>query len=208
MRYSRVRAVSSALRTLVRWAAVIATAPGLASATVIDFDQLPDGTAVTNQYAEATFSSSLEKAIYVVTFPAIANSHPNIICVGPAAGGFDCTGPIYIDFATPVNNLTFWAIEANAPGVTAVFTICENGSCPHHPNDYLNGRNGPGNTFVDLSAYANVTRLEIGYVGSPETENGIGWDTFSFDPVPEPGTGLLVIAGLLGLTMGRRADRG
>src|SRR5688572_20077523 len=130
MRHVRPRSTSGF------WAAAIVAhliVPAIAAATVIDFDALTHGTIVTNQYAGAVFSSGPGRVIYAYQFPSIANTSPNIICTGPAAGGIDCTGAVFIDFTVPVNDLTFWAIEANDPGVAAVFNVHENGIPMHHP---------------------------------------------------------------------------
>jgi hypothetical protein len=150
--------------------AVSVCLPGaaFAAAVRIDFDDLPRGTVVTNQYAEATLSSAAGAANYVLEFSTTVNggggSGPNILCTGPApsptqSGSVDCLRDTYVDFTHPVNNLTFWAIEANYPGVAAEFNIYEDGA--YYQTVPLYGRGGPGSTFVDLSAFAHVTRLEI-----------------------------------------------
>src|SRR4030095_9277461 len=106
--------------------------PGMASATMIDFDDFPDRTLVTNQHAEAAFSSSPGFANYVYSLyqhPNVPNSPLNILCTGSAStGSLHCVHDTYIDFTVPVNNLTFWAIEANYGGIAAEFNIFTNGT--------------------------------------------------------------------------------
>jgi hypothetical protein len=61
------------------------------------------------------------------------------------------------------------------------------------------------NEFVDLSAFSRVTRVEIVNIFNDfGTENGIGWDTFSFDVVPTPSSAALLSIGLLAGARPRR----
>lgn len=175
---------------------------GLASSaqalTVIDFDGFTG--LVTNQYASATFSSIAGAANYSFAF-ATAHSGPNILCTG-GANGIDCLSPTIIDFTNPVNALTFWAIEPNVAGPTAQFNVFENGSYSATVN-FISAGGSPYNQLVDLSAFSNVTRLEIvSILNDPTNENGIGWDTFSFEVVPAPSSAVLLAIG--GIAMGRR----
>ena len=140
------------------------TVPAMAAAaSVINFDALPDRTVVTNQYPEATFSSSAGYSNYTYDISGagdIFNSPPNILCTDSASTGtLDCVNDTHIDFTVPVNNLTFWAIEANYGGVAAEFNVFENGTFSQTVPLY--GRDGPGNSFVDLGGFINVTRVEI-----------------------------------------------
>jgi len=176
---------------------------GLASSaqalTVIDFDGFSG--VVTNQYAEAVFSSSVGSANHSFAF-GTAHSGPNILCTGGTTGGIDCLRDTYIDFTNPVNDLTFWAIEANVAGVTAQFNVFTNGSFAGTA-DLVSSGGGGNNEFVDLSAFSNITRLEIvNILDDPNNENGIGWDTFSFNVVPAPSSAVLLAIG--GIATGRR----
>jgi len=148
-----------------------------AESVFIGFDDLPSGTLLTSQYPGVIFSSSQGCANYVYSF-----STGNIICTGPIGGSIDCVRDTYIDFTSPVNNLTFFAIEPNVAGVDAQFRIFQNNT--YTTTIDLIGLGGAGNEFVDLSAYAHITRLEIVNILQSPLENGIGWDSFSFTPVP------------------------
>jgi hypothetical protein len=160
----------------------VAFATGAAGAqTVIDFDDLPSPTVVTNQYPEATFSSNNGELNTAFSF-ATAHSLPNILCSGTAQVT-DCVRDTFIDFTEPVSNLKFWAIEANHPGVTARFNVFESGRFAETVNFVSLGQVGA--QLVDLSAFANVTRLEIVDILIDPSENGIGWDTFSFSTSEE-----------------------
>lgn len=175
---------------------------GLASSaqalTTIDFDGFAGE--VTNQFAEATFSSSAGFSNFAIAAGA-AHSGSNILCSG-SANGVDCLQDTYVDFTNPVNDLSFWAIEANAVGVTAQFDVFENGAFSATVDLVSSGGVG-NNEFVDLSAFSHVTRLEIvNILNDPNNENGIGWDTFSFNVVPAPSSAVLLAIG--GIAAGRR----
>lgn len=174
---------------LVAIVAGISCASANAGLVVINFDNLPSGTTVTNQYPEATFSAG-SGGNTAFSFGS-AHSAPNIICTP------SCIVDTYVDFTNPVKNLTFWAIEANAAGHTADFNVFVNGSFAATV-PFISSGGAPHNEFVDLSAFTNVTRLEIvNILNNPTTENGIGWDTFSFEVIPAPGSlALLAIGGL------------
>ena len=178
---------------LVFLAATTAAATGQ---TVINFDNLNNNDVVTNQYPGVTFSSSAGNQNYAINRPGSAHTAPNILCSGPI-GGLDCIQDTYIDFSTPVNNLTFWAIEANVVGVTAQFNVYENNAFSTTVDLHSSG--GKGNMeFVDLTAFNNVTRVEIVNILVAFDEQGIGWDTFRYYSVPAPGTlGAIAIGGLL-----------
>lgn len=192
------------IRTTATLAALAATTVTATAQTVIDFDSLGNGVVVTNQYPGVTFSSSAGNQNYAINRPNSAHTAPNILCSGPI-GGLDCIQDTYIDFAIPVNNLTFWAIEANVAGVTAQFNVYENFALSATVN--LNSAGGKGNQeFVDLSAFNNITRVEIvNILNDPINEQGIGWDTFRFYSVPTPGTLTALVAG--GLLASRRHRR-
>ena len=158
-------------------AMIVALATGAAGAqTVIDFDDLPSFTVVTDQYPEAMFSSNIGELNTAFSFPN-AHSPPNILCSGTAQV-IDCVRDTFIDFTEPVSNLTFWAIEANLAGVTAKFNVFVAGELAATV-DFVSIDHA-GAQLVDLSAFVDVTRLEIVDILINPDENGIGWDTFSF----------------------------
>lgn len=175
---------------LVAVVAGLSCAAAHASLVVINFDNLASGTIVTNQYPEATFSAGL--GVNTAFSFGAAHSAPNIICT-PL-----CIEDTYIDFTNPVKNLTFWAIEANAAGHTADFNVFVNGAFAATV-PFISAGGSLHNEFVDLWAFTNVTRLEIvNILNNPTSENGIGWDTFSFEVVPAPGAAaLLALGGLV-----------
>src|SRR5262245_54259216 len=80
---------------------------GAARATVIDFDDLASGVAVTNQYPEATFSSDAGFENATDSFYNLGTSTPNYICTRLTGGEFTCTNTTFVVFTFPVNNLRF-----------------------------------------------------------------------------------------------------
>ena len=85
----------------------------------------------------------------------------------------ECLDNPYIDWDNPINNLRFEAIKPNFDGPDATFKIFQNGV--HTATEVLIGLGGGGNKGVDLSAYNNITRLEIvDILVDPVFENGIG----------------------------------
>ncbi len=168
---------------------------GTGFATVINFDNLAAGVAVTNQYSASATFSSVTGEVNATTAQDLGSSLPNFICTAPVGGSIDCTHDVFVDFTNPVNNLTFLAVGVNNVGVVAEVNVFENGS-------FFNTVNiiGAGTPFtpltVNLSAFSNVTRIEI--VNDIDAA-GIGYDDFSFGAatgVPEPSTFGLLAAGL------------
>lgn len=166
----------------MRWSAIAAalTLASTASAqTVITFEEVPPGTLLTDQYPDVTFSSSPGNSNYA--HPFIAG---NILCTGPTGGTITCVPDTYMDFTTPVSDLRFQAIEPNGSGVVAQFRIFENGVLAA-TEDLIGLGGGSGTIAVDLTAYSDVTRLEIvNILDDPVTRNGIGWDTLMFTAAP------------------------
>lgn len=178
---------------------VAACSVSVSQAVVVGFDDLPNGSSVTTQYPGVTFSTLSGQFNMAYGFVG-ATSASNILCTADVGGSVNCANPTYLDFTNPVNSLTFWAIEPNNSGPVAQFNIFTVGNAP--VSVILNGLAGSGNVLVDLSAYSNVTRLEIvpapGFSQLDEGGGGIGWDDFSFTPVPAPsGLALVGIAGLM-----------
>jgi Kelch motif protein len=142
---------------------------------VIDFDLLAAGVPVTNQYADATFSSDSGFLAWTVA-TSQGNSLPNAIATGPAAGGVDGTHDLDVDFPRPVVGLAFDAIGVDGAGNVATVNVYERGLfAAALPIDGLGTPAVP--VHVDLSVYRDVTRIEIVSVGDA---GGIAWDDFVF----------------------------
>lgn len=82
---------------------------------------------------------------------------------------------MFIDFATPLSNLTFNAIAANSTGGSFDVSILHGGQT----TTLQIAGNGSSTvpTPVDLSAYVGITRLEIVNVIDAA---GVGFDDFRF----------------------------
>jgi len=181
-----------------------------ASANVVNFDDLTDGTVVTNQYAsqDITFSSANGEQILVTAQSEYQSTPPNFICTG-SGNGIDCAGTVIFNFATAVNDLQFDAVgNQNAIGTSfAEADIYENGVLTVSNVQLLVSQ---GNFLPDhqnFSAYSDITEVVIFNNTDPA---GTGYDTISFDPlsnsgVPEPATWAMMLIGfgVVGFAMRR-----
>jgi len=178
---------------------ICVTVPDCSASVVIDFDELFDGDVLTNQFPEATFSSSAGNVNVITAQPDIAHTPPNFICTGPAGGSINCVEDTFVDFTNAVDSLTFWAI-----GVGDVGTVAEVNVFVGDVFDTTVDIVGLGDQFtpfmVDLSSFSNVTRIELVNITDGA---GIGWDTFSFSVMTEPsdlnGDGIVGIEDFLAL---------
>jgi hypothetical protein len=183
-----------------------------AHANLITFEDLTNGTVVTNQYAaqDITFSSANGEQILVTTQPAYQSTPPNFICTGTSS--IDCTGTVIFSFTTPVDNLQFDAVgNQNAIGTSfAQADIYQNGVLTVSDLNLLVSQGNYLPDHQDLSAYANITEVLIHSNTDPA---GTGYDTISFTPVtsgvPEPATWAMMLLGFacLGFAGYRKADR-
>src|SRR5690606_7127456 len=103
--------------------AAAAIAPALATATAtaqfLGFDEFTGP--VTDQYADLALFSS-DPGAHCESIPLLdADSPPNALTTALDTGGVTGVENIYIDFTQPICCLTFSAIDADLPGVTARF---------------------------------------------------------------------------------------
>ncbi len=168
-----------------------------AQAELIDFEQFNDGDLI-GTVGSATFTSNNNVEVYAFG-GAFAQSGVNTIA--PDAGGGSFNGDLFVDFASGVSNLSFWSGGDDFNGIQATINVFVGGIFDSAVS--LIGDGNAGTTdFHDLSAFSNVTRIEIVNVTDPA---GLVYDDFMFDvAVPEPGTLALLGLGLLGMGIARR----
>jgi len=150
----------------------------------IDFDLLGVNTVVVDQYCQATFLSQPGFEIRTAAV-GIAPSPPHLICTAPIGGGGPtCTSEIRVQFAAPVDGLSFRAVGAKAPPGAAVAQV------EVFANGMLLGTEdvvSPGDSsiafLVDLTAYPGVTEIVISGTSDPA---GLGYDDFVFTWAPMP----------------------
>jgi len=153
---------------------------------VVNFDDLPAGTVVTNQYSNMEISG--DPAYPNVIVASSDASPPNSIGAPTPPPDGDSIGnpyihPLYIDFTTPVNGLHFvQERDDSAAGVEiAEVNVFEEGKMTVSvPVFSTGGFYVPGE--VDLSEYSNITRIEVTNVTDPA---GLLYDDFSFISAPK-----------------------
>lgn len=174
-------------------ATLLAAHAGQAATTVINFDNLANGTVVTNQYPTATFSSVAGEDI-LTTAQNLGSSLPNFICTG-SGGIIDCVNDVFISFTNPVNGLHFVATGANNTGVIAQIDVTA--ASGNGVVDIIGAGDPNTPVAIDLTAFTGVSGISI--VNDVDV-SGLGFDDFTFDAggggVPEPASWALVLAGL------------
>jgi len=160
----------------------------------VDFEDLPAGTVVNDQYLNVLFSCDPGYEPRV-THDAVSNicSRPNVLTPGIVGGPLEPWAPLYVDFKIPVSNLELCVADllTNGSGVLRVF---ENGTFSEElPYGCL-----LFSCHIDLTRFHEVTRVEIVPIVL-----GAKWDNLSFtyvEPSPIPAMSPGGIAALVGMT--------
>lgn len=156
--------------------AILFTAPS-AYADLINFDDLPIGTIVTNQYAGVVFSQG------VIYSTNEATSPPNYL-----AGRSNATfQPLRLDFTGPVDMVSFDLLSVGWAEVTAtafasdLVTVLSSTSVTNFPNGFVSG---PGNVnFISLIG-PEILRVRIAITIFAEG------DGFAIDNLEFAGSGI------------------
>jgi hypothetical protein len=197
-----------------------ATASAQPASLLIHFDELADADLITNQYdgVGVRFSGPGGFIVWVNGgAAAIAASKPNSICVGPgpAEDGLFCGGDTFVDFASPVNGLSFSVVGSNSAGTVAQVRVFDALLALIGTVNVVGSgvRLDPPPVLVDLGAFQDVRRIEI--VNDADLA-GLGYDDFRLTPsppstsVPEPSTAALLAGGIAAVAglAGARGARG
>ena len=138
--------------------------------TTINFDDLAPGTVVSNQYSGVTFSSGGGGSVRAIDYSPFLPSQKN--------GIFAVFEPILnVDFAQPVNNLSFSVFADGVPGATGKIDVFTTTGSPITV-DLITDGNQFTPDLVDLSFFGNITRISVNNTGDP---NGIAYDDFQFN---------------------------
>jgi hypothetical protein len=172
----------------------------------INFDSLANEDVVTSQYGSlATFSSASGEEIVAYDYSSVyGGSVPNFICTASLKSGEDCAQSVFVDFTNPVDALYFNALGVDDTGTVAQVNVFE--SDVFDTTVDVTGVASPFTPLsVDLSAFTDVTRIEIVDVTDV---GGVGYDDFRFNAAtsqtPEPSAFALAFAGIAGLVLRAR----
>jgi len=167
------------------------SADASASLVIINFDGLGPNVAVTNQYQQATFSSYAGGTVKTANDCSYLGSCPNGII---ATSGFGSTfwpnADVYVNFAVPVNGLTFRVLGGQAGGAAGLIDVYVNNSYSGTTN-FFTGIGFPGQVLppviINLSAVQHITAIKIRNVDNcGDLSCIIRWpvyyDDFAFTP--------------------------
>lgn len=188
---------SNSLRGQVLCAVALAALATQVRATTITFEDLPVGTVVTNQFQGVVFSTVPGQELRVVAQPF--DLLDNFLCTADIGGPVNCEHDVRLAFSTPVNGLSFYAVGDDGTGPVAAVDVFTGGQLAGTV-DILGDGEPLEPSLVDLSAFENVTSILI---HSVTDSMGLGYDEFTFRPVPEP-SGLALGATACGALVLRR----
>lgn len=173
-----------------------------ASATLIDFDTIADGTLVSAPISGVTFSLDNGHLPSVSSVASGSTSSPPHGLLNAECWDFACPeGLLTMSFDTAVSDLSFNMTFENGDIMVEVFQ----GAISSVVNVLFDG-DPLDNEFVDLSGFSGVTAVTLSYA-FPRDYFLI--DDVSFNPtsVPEPATLALVGLGLAGFRFNQRRSQ-
>ncbi len=144
--------------------------------TTINFDDLAPGTVVSNQYSGVTFSSDPGNSVVVFPVGSAAPSQPNVIGTVDSNGGVNGNLNFNVDFAQPVNDLSFFVVFDNTAGTAAKIDVFTTTGSPITVDLITDGDITPD--LVNLSSFTNITRISVNNI----TDEGcFPYDSFQFN---------------------------
>lgn len=165
-----------------------------ASLVIINFDGLAPNVAVTNQYqqiAATTFSSYPGGTVKTANDCSYLGSCPNgIIATSGFGSSFWPNADVYVNFAVPVNGLTFRVLGGQAGGASGYVDVYVNNSY-YGTTSFFTGIGFPGQVLppviVNLSAVQHITAIKIRNVDNCGDFSCIFrwpvcYDDFAFNP--------------------------
>jgi hypothetical protein len=148
--------------------------------TDINFDDLAVGTAVTTHYPQATFSADSGNTPTVEPNDGLGTSGNTIGVEPPSPYPQNYNKPLYVDFSGPVYGLSFETLADDDSGTIAQVRVFVNGA--YSSTVAITGDANPyGPQLVDLTAFQNVTRIEITNITDAA---GLWYDDFKFHTSP------------------------
>jgi len=174
--------------------------PADAASTLIDFDNLGDGTEITDQYLDQGALFSSNGSLEILRSDG-AVSPPNVLL--PTFTDSE-QSTCRIDFTVPVNNISLWVVDVGDGSVfVSVFGTADDHLqtvVVENPGDGF----GVGNQdYVAFSAN-NVKFLTLFHGPDRFLTDGFTIDNLVYTPVPLPNALLLLVSGLFALFGAKR----
>ena len=156
----------------------------------ITFDTLATNTPVSNQYQTASFSSYAGGTVSTAYDSSYGGSPPNgIIATSGAGFNYWPSADLYVNFAIPVNGLSFRILGSQAGGSSALIDVYVNNIYSTTIN-FNSARGFPGQVLppqtVNLAGISHITRIAIRYVQNYDywfsSPYLLYYDDFTFTP--------------------------
>ena len=150
--------------------------------TTINFDDLAPDTVVNTQYSGVTFSTDPGYSVSIYDSAAtFGSSPPNSIATYTSSGspsGFKQN--IYVDFAQPVNDLSFFVLGDNNVRTIGKIDVYTTTGSPITVDIIADG-DPYTKELVNLSSLTNITRISINNITDAY---GLAYDDFQFNFAP------------------------